>query len=121
MKMDFTSEKFLRKIEPFKWASGEEQYTFYLNVANGYLAEIFAKRAEDGFLGNGYDWEALAEIFLAEIYEGEDDSFEFDSEADTFVIYSEDGKSLSDFALAFKDACEDKELIADLFSRAELR
>lgn len=119
--MDFTSEKFQRKIEPFKWTSGEDQYTLYLEAGSGYLTELFATRADDGFVGNGYDWEALAEIFLAEIYEGEDDSFEFDSEADTFVVYSEDGASLADFALAFKEACEDKNLIADLFSRAELR
>ena len=38
-----------------------------------------------------------------------------------FVVYSEDAESLADFALAFKDACEDAGLIADLFSRAELR
>ena len=119
--MDFTSEKFQRKIEPFKWTADEDQYTLYLEAGNGYLSEMFETRKEEGFIGNGYDWEALAEIFLAEVYEGEDDSFEFDSEADTFVVYSEDGKSLSDFALAFKDACEDADLIADLFSRAELR
>lgn len=118
--MDFTSENFKRKIEPFRWTSNDEQSTLYLEAGNGYLEEVFASRADEGFLGNGYDWEALAEIFLAEIYEGEDDSFEFDSEADTFVVYSENGKSLAEFALAFKEACEDADLIADLFSRAEL-
>lgn len=119
--MDYTSENFMRKIEPFRWASVEEQYTLLLDIENGYLAELFQTRADEGFLGNGYDWEALAEIFLAEIYEGEDDSFEFDSEADTFIVYSDDGIALSDFALAFKEACEDADLIADLFTRAELR
>lgn len=119
--MDYTSENFIRKIEPFRWAADEEQYTLYLETGNGYLSDIFQKREDEGFLGNGYDWEALVEIFLAEIYEGEDDSFEFDSEADTFVVYSEDGVALSDFALAFREACEDLDLIADLFSRAELR
>ncbi len=119
--MDFTSEKFQRKIEPFHFSSDEEQASLMLEAGSGYLADLFATREEDGFVGNGYDWEALAEIFLAEVYEGEDDSFEFDSEADTFIVYSEDGQSLADFALAFKDACEDANLIADLFSRAELR
>ena len=119
--MDYTSENFMRKIEPFRWTFDEEQYTLYLEIANGYLSDLFRTRADEGFLGNGYDWEALAEIFLAEIYEGEDESFEFDSEADTFIVYSEDGIALSDFALAFREACEDRELIADLFTRAELR
>ncbi|MBR1528876.1 MAG: hypothetical protein IJ642_06210 [Oscillospiraceae bacterium] len=119
--MDFTSEKFQRKIEPFRFSSDEEQASLSLEAGVGYLADLFATRADSGFVGNGYDWEALAEIFLAEIYEGEDDSFEFDSEADLFVVYSEDAESLADFALAFKEACEDSDLIADLFSRAELR
>ncbi|MBR0485425.1 MAG: hypothetical protein IJJ69_11730 [Oscillospiraceae bacterium] len=119
--MDFTSEKFQRKIEPFRFSADEEQASLMLEAGNGYLADLFAVRADDGFVGNGYDWEALAEIFLAEVYEGDDDSFEFDSEADMFVVYSEDAESLADFALAFKDACEDAGLIADLFSRAELR
>lgn len=119
--MDFTSEKFQRKIEPFRFSSDEEQASLMLEAGNGYLADLFATRSEEGFVGNGYDWEALAEIFLAEIYEGEDDSFEFDSEADTFAVYSEDSQSLADFALAFKETCEDADLIADLFSRAELR
>ena len=115
--MDFTSEKFQRKIEPFKWSSSEDQHTLYLESDTSYLVDLFATRANDGFSGNGYDWESLAEIFLAEVYEGDDDSFEFDSEADTFVVYSEDGDALADF----KEACEDENLIADLFSRAELR
>lgn len=119
--MDFTSEKFQRKIEPFKWHSTEDQHTLYLETESHYLEDLFRTREADGFIGNGYDWEALSEIFLAEIYEGDDDSFEFDSEADMFIIYSEDGKSLSDFALAFREACEDEQLIADLFTRAELR
>ena len=119
--MDFTSENFKRKIEPFKFTSDDEQYTFSLDIDDGYLADLFKTREEDGFVGNGYDWEALAEIFLAEVYEGDDDSFEFDSEAGAFIVYSEDGNSLADFALAFKETCEESERIADLFSRAELR
>ena len=103
------------------FTSDDEQYTLFLEAGSGYLEELFASRADEGFAGNGYDWEALAEIFLAEVYVGEDESFEFDSEADTFVVYSEDGESLADFALAFKEACDDADLIADLFSRAELR
>ncbi len=119
--MDFTSENFKRRIEPFKFSSQDGQHMLYLDTADGYLETVFKTRADDGFEGNGYDWEALAEIFLAEIYEGEDDSFEFDCEAGAFIVYSEDGKSLAEFALAFKEACEDSNLIADLFSRAELR
>ena len=34
--------------------------------------------------------------------------------------YSEDAEALGEFILKFKEACEDRELITDLFSRAEL-
>mgnify|MGYP000249535057 CR=1 FL=1 len=37
-----------------------------------------------------------------------------------FCAYSEDAEALREFILKFKEACEDRELIADLFSRAEL-
>ena len=37
-----------------------------------------------------------------------------------FCAYSDDKDALADFILRFKEACEDKILILDLFSRAEL-
>ncbi len=37
-----------------------------------------------------------------------------------FCAYSGDKDALADFILGFKKACDDKELILDLFSRAEL-
>ncbi len=66
-------------------------------------------------------WESLAMVFLEEVFDGDPEEFEFDSEADTFVVYSDHGEALADFAAAFKEACEDREQILDLFSRAELQ
>ncbi len=37
-----------------------------------------------------------------------------------FTAYSSDQEVLKAFILAFKQACEDDQLILDLFSRAEL-
>jgi hypothetical protein len=45
---------------------------------------------------------------------------DFDPEAGMFCVYSKDKDALLDFILHFKKACEDKTLILDLFSRAEL-
>ncbi|SKA44293.1 Immunity protein 51 [Chitinophaga eiseniae] len=43
----------------------------------------------------------------------------FDPEADMFCAYSLNKEALKEFALSFKEACENDILIKDLFSRAE--
>ena len=48
------------------------------------------------------------------------DTVKFDPEADMFCAYSSDSEALKKFALSFKEACENTELISELFSRAEL-
>ncbi len=116
---DYTSEAFAKSIAPFTFFECEGTYTLSVE-AGDYLMELFATRADEGFMGNGYDIESLATVFLEEQFEGDAEEIEFDSEAGAFVAYCENGAVLADFALAFKKACEDAERIADLFSRAEL-
>lgn len=88
--------------------------------AGSYKAEVFAVREEEGFEGNGYDWASLAAVFLEERMPELDGIVQFDPEAGMFCAYSSDGEAMVAFATAFKRACEDDELIRDLFSRAEL-
>lgn len=45
---------------------------------------------------------------------------DFDPEGSMFCAYSREKDALADFILRFKEACEDRALISDLFSRAEL-
>lgn len=90
-----------------------------LNVGT-YLQEVFETRAEEGFEGSGYDWENLAQVFLEEKCPSLREKIGFDPEASMFCAYSKDKEALADFILQFKSACEDKPLILDLFSRAEL-
>ncbi len=118
--MYIDNEKFAETIAPFFVSEYEGTYSLCLE-AGSYLTELFETRADEGFLGNGYDWESLAQVFLDEIYEEDADDFEFDSEAGMFCVYSDDEESLAKFALAFKNACEDAALISDLFTRAELQ
>ncbi len=118
--MHFYNELFQEQIAPFSFTKLEDSYMLQLQ-AGEYLMDVFATREEEGFLGNGYDWESLAMVFLEEVFDGDPEEFEFDSEADTFVVYSDHGEALADFAAAFKEACEDREQILDLFSRAELQ
>lgn len=69
---------------------------------------------------NGIYWGSLAQVFLDERCLELQEKIDFAPEADMFCAYSEDKAALADFILRFKKACEDKSLILDLFSRAEL-
>lgn len=107
------------RIKPFEWVQYKERFSVCLETG-GYLQDVFDVRSDEGFEGNGYDWESLAKVFLEERCQNLSDKLEFDSEADMFCVYSEDDKSLQDFICLFKETCEDEKLIKDLFSRAEL-
>ena len=79
-----------------------------LTAGDEYLQEIFATRADEGFIGNGYDWASLAHAFLNEKCPKLQEKITFDPEADMFCANSEDKEALADFILLFKKACEDK-------------
>lgn len=116
---DAVNIDFEEAIKPFTWSEYEGSYSLLL-VTGEYKAEVFRRRREEGFSGTGYDWASLADVFLTEKTPELADQIDFDPEADTFCAYSTDEASLKSFALAFKAACEDRKLIQDLFSRAEL-
>lgn len=107
------------KIKPFGWVEQDTGFSLLLEVGE-YKNEVFETRADEGFEGGGYDWESLARVFLTEKMPELEDIVNFDSEASLFCAYSENEDSLKKFAIGFKSACEDDELILDLFSRTEL-
>ena len=85
-----------------------------------YRQEVFDTREEEGFEGNGYDWESLALVFLEEKMPELSDDIDFDPEGSMFCAYSSKVDALSRFALGFKEFCDDIEAMKDLFNRAEL-
>ena len=112
------TKQFENEIAPFYWVEQDHGVSVCLTVDSEYLQEIFDTRADEGFIGNGYDWGSLAQVFLDEKCSEYQEKIDFDPEADMFCAYSDDRDALSDFILRFKKACEDKTLILDLFSRA---
>lgn len=110
---------FEKEIKPFFWTTHEHTASVCLNVGE-YCADLFETRVKEGFLGNGYDWESLAIVFLKEKMPEIIENIEFDSESGMFCAYSSAIAELKKFILEFKKACEDEILIKDLFSRAEL-
>ena len=59
------TNNFNELIKPFFWIEHENSVSVCLNVGE-YKAEIFQAREDEGFEGNGYDWGALAKVFLEE-------------------------------------------------------
>ncbi|MDR2967012.1 MAG: immunity 51 family protein [Methanobacteriaceae archaeon] len=108
-----------RDICPFRIISYETGNSLLLDVGS-YKNELFEIRQDEGFEGNGYDWASLAEVFLHEKKPELKDIIGFDPEGSMFCAYSDDLDALYEFALSFHSACEDDDLIVDLFSRAEL-
>lgn len=108
------------KIKPFYLVDQSGNGASLCLEAGVYKQELFETREDEGFLGNGYDWASLATVFLEEKMPELLESIEFDPEAGMFCAYSSDKADLQRFATAFKEACENNELINDLFSRAEL-
>ena len=82
-----------------------------------YRQEVFDTREDEG---NGYDWESLALVFLEEKMPELSDAIDFDPEGSMFCAYSSKVDALEEFALGFKEFCDDIEAMKDLFSRAEL-
>lgn len=91
-----------------------------MNDVGDYQQFIFDSRADAGFEGNGYDWQSLAKVYLQEKLPELSCVINFDSEGSMFCAYSKDAEALQTFVMAFKEACENDELILDIFSRAEL-
>jgi uncharacterized protein YjiK len=110
---------FEKVITLFFWVEHDKSVSVCLNVGD-YKTEIFETREEEGFEGNGYDWASLAQVFLEEKKPEFINIVKFDPEGSMFCAYSSDADALKAFIISFKEACEDKTLILDLFSRAEL-
>ena len=108
------------KIKPFILVEHESgSISMILNVGD-YKNEIFQARENEGFEGNGYDWASLALVFLEERLPELKGIINFDPEGSMFCAYSNDKNAMHKFAIEFKNACENDELINDLFSRADL-
>lgn len=113
------TNNFEEKIKPFFWVEHSNSYSVCLN-AGEYKSKLFETRASEGFEGNGYDWTSLARVFLSEKAQELTKVVNFDPEGSMFSAYSEDKTALKSFITSFKTACENDELIQDLFSRAEM-
>ena len=118
-------EEINKQLEPFKlmvFDEGTEDVwaTLVLWLNEDYKQNVFDTRLEEGFVGNGYDWNSLAIVFLEEKMPELMEVLSFDSEAGLFSIGSEDVESVKRFAIGFKAVCDEESEMMDLLSRAIL-
>ena len=106
-------------ISPFRMDEFDGTYAVMLDMDGIYMAELFEQREDEGFLPNGYGWEALAMAYIGECCPELEDMLEFDSEADMFCVYCSDEAVLTEFITGFKSACDDSEKIAEIFALAD--
>ena len=111
-------DQFDKQIYPFTWADHENGSSLCLE-AGIYHQDLSDQREDEGWPGNGYDWESLATVFMDRHAPALADLIDFDPEAGTFVALSISSEALRRFALAFKEACEDEALMEELFFQAE--
>ena len=71
-------------------------------------------------LPEGNEMASLAKVFVEELKPELIETIKFDPEAGMFCAYSSNADALKTFIIAFKEACENEQLVQDLFSRAEL-
>ncbi|GHU65724.1 hypothetical protein AGMMS49983_13940 [Clostridia bacterium] len=93
---------FNKKIAPFRLVDLDGVWSICLD-AGDYKQDMMKQK---GLLGNGYDWEKIAQSFIEanmpEIFE----ALSFDSEAGMFSVQSKNKAHLKRFAEVFKAACE---------------
>ena len=104
------------KITPFLWVNAGRVSVIF-NTGDEFRESIFETSDREG---SGYDWEALAKVFIIERAPELKGKIKYDSEAGMFCALGSK-KALKEFAYAFRDFCEDKTAMMDLLSRAEFK
>lgn len=80
---------------------------------------VFEELGDEGWSGNGYDWNSIAQVVVSEELPGLAKQLEFDPEAGMFCALGP-RKALERLGAAMASAYNSEERLRDLLSRAEL-
>ena len=90
---------------PFSVKQNDDgEYTVSLYAEDEYKIDNFE---DHELIGNGDDWQRLAEKFIRMEMPEVEGKIKFDPEADMFFAYCDDEETLVRFVAGLKDACED--------------
>lgn len=112
-----TQSNFEQQIQPFCWVEHDDSYSVCLEPDS--LQYHIWQQAEQGFEVNGYDWENLAILFLEETHPEWVGIVRFDPEAGSFAAYSSNKETLQNFAITFRQMCEQEAVLAEFISRLQ--
>lgn len=108
------------EFEPFIFFRNDNGiYTITLEADGEYRQQIFDEFKDDGWLGNGTDWESLAMYYLENNMNEALEQIEFDSEAGMFAAYSKKCRIFKKFLKGFKEACENDEIMREMLKNTE--
>jgi hypothetical protein len=111
---------FDKEISPFTFLRNAEEKNYSLSLETGeYKIECFNKFSNKGFLGNGYDWNAVFKAFVTNKCPEQLNKLTFDSEAGLFCVFTKNRTLLKELAADFKKACEDDVTFINLLKIAE--
>ena len=79
---------------------------------------IFTELEDEGWLGNGYDWESIARVVLEEQLFDLEEDIVFDSEAGMFSA-SGSREALAQLGRAMQAVYHDEDLLREMLGRAE--
>ncbi|MDE6949854.1 MAG: hypothetical protein K2P64_02900 [Lachnospiraceae bacterium] len=110
-------KKLKEMIVPFRWMSEPGRYTLSLDAGllNG---DCFAR---NNMLGNGYDWEKVASMYIEQQGIEFGEKFYFDCEADTFSMTSPSKRILKEFAVSFRKLVMDTKAFEELLIQLSLK
>ena len=106
-----------KKVAPFYIVDNGATASFNLSMEND-KPYIFEQYGNGEFIGNGYDWTAIAIAVIDEKFPALKKVIEFDPEGDTFCAFSYDKEALLKFAKAFKKIYDNDKLLIHYLSKA---
>lgn len=90
---------------PFSIKQNDDgEYTVALYAEDEYKTDDFE---DHELIGNGDDWQMLAEAFIKMEMPEVEGEIKFDPEADMFFAYCDSKETLTKFVAGLKEACED--------------
>lgn len=117
--MKLLTEAFKEEIRPFFFSEYNGSYSALLN-AGDLWDEIFAEYYESkGIEGGGYNWDALADLYIKEQLPQHLEDLQHDSEAGMFCLYSKNEQAVYDFLRGFHEYCADEAKFRGLMNRAD--
>lgn len=117
--MTYLTEEFRSEIRPFGFSEYEGSYSALL-YAGELHKEIFEEYYESkGIEGGGYNWDALAALYIQEQLPQYGQALEHDSEAGMFCLYSGNEQAIYMFLKGFSAYVRDEGKFRDLMDRAD--